>query len=377
MARAGFAARAAIADTPGAAWAWARFGDAAAPAIPPGEQRAWLAPLPVAGLRIDAASLATLDGLGLTRIGDLYALPRAGFGRRLGAPVVRRLDQALGTCGRADRAAPAGGAVPRRPSQRRAARPSPPASPRSCARCSTASPRGSSPSGSACAGCVSSPAAATPRSVELAVGTHAANRDAKHLARLFAEPLATLDVGFGIETLTLAAEAVEPLAPVQRALPQGGAGRAGDDAGALDLEQLCDTLEARLGAGRVLRLLPRASHIPERAVTRVAAAKATNNASWPLDRPRPVRLFARPEPIEAVAPVPDDPPLQFLRHRAAHRVARARGPERIAPEWWREDAATRDYYGVEDARGRRFWLFRSGLYGAEETPRWFVHGLFA
>ncbi|MGE5148328.1 MAG: DNA polymerase Y family protein, partial [Candidatus Eiseniibacteriota bacterium] len=211
---------------------------------------------------------------------------------------------------------------------------------------------------------------------ELAVGTHAASRDAKHLARLFTEPLATLDAGFGIETLTLAAEAVEPLAPVQRALPARGA-RVGGGENTLDLGQLCDTLEARLGAGRVLRLLPRASHIPERAVARVAAASATDDASWPLDRPRPVRLLARPEPIEAVAPVPDDPPLQFRRHRAAHRVVRARGPERIAPEWWREDAPTRDYYGVEDARGRRFWLFRAGLYGGEDTPRWFVHGLFA
>jgi protein ImuB len=212
---------------------------------------------------------------------------------------------------------------------------------------------------------------------EIVVGTHAPSRDPKHLARLFAEPLAGLDAGFGIETLTLAAEAVEPLAPVQRALPRSGAGRSASAAGTLDLEQLYDTLQARLGPGRVLRLMPRASHIPERAVARVAAANGTGGASWPLDRPRPVRLFARPEPIEALAPVPDDPPVQFRRHRAVHRVARARGPERIAPEWWRDDEETRDYYGVEDARGRRFWLFRSGLYGAEDAPRWFVHGLFA
>ena len=28
--------------------------------------------------------------------------------------------------------------------------------------------------------------------------------------------------------------------------------------------------------------------------------------------------------------------------------------------------------------GRRFWLYREGLYGRETAaPRWFVHGLFA
>ena len=39
---------------------------------------------------------------------------------------------------------------------------------------------------------------------------------------------------------------------------------------------------------------------------------------------------------------------------------------------------TRDYYLVEDEAGRRFWLYREGLYGRETAaPRWFVHGLFA
>jgi len=97
--------------------------------------------------------------------------------------------------------------------------------------------------------------------------------------------------------------------------------------------------------------------------------------------PRPVRLFARPEPIEASWLLPDDPPFRFTWRRRAHRVRRADGPERIAEEWWTEAGAMatdaiRDYYRVEDAEGRRFWLFRAGLPGAP-PPRWFVHGLFA
>jgi protein ImuB len=63
-----------------------------------------------------------------------------------------------------------------------------------------------------------------------------------------------------------------------------------------------------------------------------------------------------------------------------HEVRRAEGPERIAPEWWRTSgpALSRDYFRVEDAAGRRFWVYREGLWGRETvTPRWYLHGLFA
>ncbi|MDE0386644.1 MAG: DNA polymerase Y family protein, partial [Defluviicoccus sp.] len=104
-------------------------------------------------------------------------------------------------------------------------------------------------------------------------------------------------------------------------------------------------------------------------------------AAWPA-APRPIRLLAPPEPIEAVAPVPDDPPAMFRWRRVRRRVVRAEGPERIAPEWWlrpgSEDAcALRDYYRVEDQDGRRYWLFREGLYRPGAPPAWFIHGLFA
>ncbi|MBM3541578.1 MAG: DNA polymerase Y family protein, partial [Alphaproteobacteria bacterium] len=108
---------------------------------------------------------------------------------------------------------------------------------------------------------------------------------------------------------------------------------------------------------------------------------------WPARGPRPLRLFDPPEPVDAVAPVPDDPPVMFRWRRVIHRVARADGPERIAPEWWRAPkaetsdagtaaATTRDYYRVEDTEGRRFWLYRHGLFRPGAAPAWFVHGLF-
>jgi protein ImuB len=94
---------------------------------------------------------------------------------------------------------------------------------------------------------------------------------------------------------------------------------------------------------------------------------------------RPIRLFRQPEPVEVAATeVPEGPPLHFRWRRVMHRVARSEGPERIAPEWWHEEASTRDYFRVEDAKGRRYWLYRQGLYEtSQQAPRWFMHGIFA
>jgi protein ImuB len=96
---------------------------------------------------------------------------------------------------------------------------------------------------------------------------------------------------------------------------------------------------------------------------------------------RPIRLFELPEPVEAIAEVPDGPPVRFRWRRVLHEVAHAEGPERIAMQWWRDDkgrALTRDYFRVESRDGARVWLYREGLYGRDSgRPRWFLHGLFA
>ncbi len=100
-----------------------------------------------------------------------------------------------------------------------------------------------------------------------------------------------------------------------------------------------------------------------------------------LSPPRPIRLLGRPEPIEAIAEVPDGPPVRFRWRRVLHQVAHAEGPERIAMEWWHDPkgrALTRDYFRVESREGVRVWVYREGLYGRElQEPRWFLHGLFA
>jgi protein ImuB len=92
-------------------------------------------------------------------------------------------------------------------------------------------------------------------------------------------------------------------------------------------------------------------------------------------------MFARPEPVEAIAEVPDGPPMRFRWRRVLHQVAAVEGLERIAMEWWRDDRGnnlTRDYFRVESKEGARVWLYREGLYGRETArPHWFLHGLFA
>lgn len=144
-------------------------------------------------------------------------------------------------------------------------------------------------------------------------------------------------------------------------------------------DRLADRLGSRLGAGNVVRFAPRASFLPERAVAACAplaapagpAATAAVEIPWLRGRPRPLCLFLRPEPVAAMAPVPDGPPVLFRWRRRLHRVVWAEGPERLGAEWWREAlpalpgaSRTRDYFRVEDGDGRRFWLCRNGLYRA-------------
>ena len=176
--------------------------------------------------------------------------------------------------------------------------------------------------------------------------------------------------------VTLAAERVEPL-PER----QNGLDTLGEIAPEDGVAPLVDRLANRLGSDRVWRAAPYASHVPERAVVRQAPFAPGATGGWVKDRPRPVRLLARPEPIDAIATVPDDPPVTFRWRGRVRRVRRSEGPERLAEEWWRrppgetEPSHVRDYYRVEDETGARYWLFRAGLYGAADPPKWWLHGL--
>jgi protein ImuB len=381
------ASRIAVADTLGAAFAAAHF--AAAPdspaLLPPGEQRARLAPLPVEGLRLDPAAAAALRRLGLKRIGDLYPMPRAALARRFGEGLARRLDRALGDM--PEPLSPLGEAPTRR---LRLSFAEPIADPADLAR-ATRRLTGDLAHWLARDGVGARRLDLAFHRVDgrverLLLGTARPSRDAKHLARLFEERLDRVDPGLGVEDMILSVFAAEPLLPEQLNLnprpPSGGEGRVRGADEALNVPALLDRLGNRLGFAALSRLEARESHIPERASVHVPVGHSGTARSDALpDKPlRPIRLFDPPEPIEASYLLPDDPPFHFTWRRRRHRVMRADGPERIAAEWWREatgDAETRDYYRVEDADGRRFWLFRAGLCDEGGRPRWFLHGVFA
>lgn len=367
--RQGLKARAAIADTPGAAWAWARFGDAAAPCLPSGAQRQILSGLTIRALRLSPATVAGLARLGLRHIGDLEALPRAGLTARFGDVVLHRLDQAHG---REDEPI-----TPRRPvTPHRADR----------AFAEPIAYREDVAAGTRelldrlCADLESQGLGL--RRLELtafrldgtvrhlAIGTSRPSRDPQHLFYLLGEPLTRLDVGFGIEMLRLSALDVEGLAVRQTGLAEIAA-TAGGDA----LAQTLDRLGNRLGFDRLHRFALRQSHLPEGAVRRVVPMAAPDDEDWPEKR-RPLRLFERPESVDAVAPLPDAPPLMFRWRRQIHRITHAEGPERLSAEWWRRRQADRDYYRVEDEAGRRFWLYRDDGVNGAGPPRWFLHGIF-
>lgn len=405
----GFAVRTAIAASPGAAWAFARYGKAAQAIAPDGEQQA-LAGLPVAGLRLGAGPLALLDRLGLKRIGQLIGQPRAPLAARFGSVLLTRLDQVLG-------------------------HEDEPLSPRLPAPALIAERCFAEPvaDASAIAATVRSLAEALQpaltrrgegaRALQLVLfasdgtvtrlnlGTAAPVRDAGLIAALFAERLAAKSPGetdlgadfatghgnaAGFDMVRLCVTESEPLAETQIDL-------AGEAGGAADLTQLFSRLGARLGEASVTRPVAIDTHIPEQGVLArpVAAAGAGRGQDMPFPGPfpgyppeRPLKLFERPEPVEVIAEVPEGPPLAFRWRRVLYQVARAEGPERIAPEWWRDTmpaqnlaaqnlaGATRDYFRIEDRQGRRFWLYRDGLYGNEADhdagrPSWYVHGLFA
>jgi protein ImuB len=153
-------------------------------------------------------------------------------------------------------------------------------------------------------------------------------------------------------------------------------------ANAEQINAIVDVLSARLGPQRVLRPKLIEVHNPERAAgwrPALQNKKLETKYKPPRDgvMRRPLTLFARPQPIETIAAVPDGPPIRFRWRRVLREVARAEGPERISGDWLGGEP-TRDYYRVEDKDGRRYWLYREGLYGeSEESPLWFVHGLFA
>ena len=222
----------------------------------------------------------------------------------------------------------------------------------------------------------------------LAVETGRPVRDPKAIVKLFDERIAALadplDPGFGYDVVRLDIAAAEPLASASPEL-------IGTCESCEPADALIDRLSTRLARPRVTKLVSAETHIPEQAQLALSAVEQHQVLNFPVAEPgepplRPLHLFDPPELVRVTAAeIPDGPPAQFHWRRKPHSIVRSEGPERIAAEWWTrlggeqpgKGGLTRDYYRVEDIRGRRFWLFRHGLYSEKSNPRWYIHGLLA
>ncbi|GJE38014.1 protein ImuB [Methylobacterium persicinum] len=370
LARADVPARIALADTPGGAFALARCGAAGSLLVPSGETAAHLMALPVEALRLEREVSTGLRRLGLRRIGDVEALPRSGLARRFGLAPLLRLDQAIGR--RPEPLAPLAetrtfsGArgfldpIGRQEDVVAASR----------SLMDEIAPRLERAGLGACA------LRLTLHRVDgamraLEIGLSRPERSPERIAALVSLRLerlgAGLDAGFGFETVELTVTSAETMSPRQGTLGGSGSGER--------IASLADTLAQRIGR-RLVRLAPQDSHVPERAegiVPWIAPARP-----YPADLPaRPLVLFAKSEAARDVfATAPDGPPHRFRWRAREYRVARAEGPERIAPEWWRESGEPRDYYRIECEAGQRLWLYRDGPHGQERPATWYVHGMF-
>lgn len=382
LVRGGIAARVAVAGTLGAAWALARAATARADVtvLAPGQEAAALAPLPPALLRLEPRSVAGLARLGLRSVAELARLPRADLVARFGPLPALRLDQALGHVAEA-----VPWPHPAAPWEERVAFAEPIGTPEDLHRALRLLARrlGTRLAQARLGGQAFAATFLRVDGVRPALTAAAALpvNDPGYVAKLLGAKLDTLDPGFGIDAVVLAAKATAPLAPMQRGLDPSQAGDA--------VESMAETLDALascLGEGRVWRPAPFPSHVPERSLRRLLPLAAPPPLpAWPKLE-RPLRLLRRPEPVEAVAPVPDDPPMLLRWRGRAHRVRAAEGPERIAAEWWRRRAAqaqareeadlVRDYYRVELVTGQRLWLFRTGRSTGTPHARWFLHGVF-
>ncbi|MEW7008996.1 Y-family DNA polymerase [Lentilitoribacter sp. EG35] len=383
----GVYAQGAIAPTPGFSWGLARQHspenyDFRNTIMTWDNARIIALSFPMAALRLPLDMLVALDRVGLKNVKDILDAPRKPLTKRFGPFLLKRLDQMLG-------------------------QEDEPISPRLPVASLSVERRLAEPIGRQedIETCIEQLAKSLQNDMEkrgllgqqfmlllfrlngivrrLDIGLSAPSREPKRIKILFSEKLDNIydeaDAGSGFETIRLCIVSAVETSDQQATF-------SGKNNIQTDIDELADQIIVRLGAERVLKPAFHQSFIPERATSFISLMKnAFSKEEIQSEKNRPIRLFSNPEPVLAIAEVPEGPPITFRWRRSHYQVARAEGPERIGAEWWinGEDARTRDYYKVEDKSGRRFWIFREGLYERESenrdglVPRWFMHGLFA
>lgn len=354
----GYYIRSGIGDTIGAAWAKARFGED-------------IFSLPPAALRIEAETIERLEKLGLRTISSFIHMPKPTLRRRFGKLLLQRIDQLLGTA--EEFIIPV---FPTEPYHERLPCLEPIVTAMGieialerllndlCKRLEK--------DGKGLRMAIFKGYRVDGKIVQLIIGTNRPTINTRHLFKLFALKIDTLEPGLGIELFTMDAPKVEDLSAKQEKLwnSEGGLDNT-------ELAELLDRIEGKIGGGHIYRYLPDEHYWPERSFKNTSDIMEQPATEWKTERPRPLQILNSPEPIEVTAPIPDYPPMNFRYKGRLLKVMKADGPERIEPEWWLSTGQHRDYYTVEDEEGKRYWLFRLGHYDANKTYGWYLHGFFA
>jgi protein ImuB len=368
----GYDVKAAIADTPGLAWAVARYGMAKhvkAMTITQGRHVEAMLPLPVEALRQEPQVVEQLHKLGLHRVEQLIAIPRASLRRRFGQQLLNQLDLITGRkepvispvlsiepyherlpC--MEPIVTAGGIEVALDQLLR----------KLCHRLREdqkglryAVFKGYRVDGK----------------VEMVeIGTSRPSHHVAHLLKLFGLKISSMQPEMGFELFTLEASKVEDHFPTQSKMWEKSGGLEDDR-----VSELLDSLIAKFGV-QPTRYLQDEHYWPERSIKVALSLQEKPATPWRTERQRPLLLLANPEKIEVTAPIPDYPPMLFQLKGKLHRIVKADGPERIEQEWWLQQGQHRDYYRVEDEHGRRYWLFRLGHYH-DKKFQWFIHGYFS
>ncbi len=366
----GYDASMAMADTIGCAWAVARFGQDTS-IIESGGHAAALLTLPPASLRLEQGIIERLEKLGLRQVADFINMPRTALRRRFGPSLLQRIDEATGN--KEEMIIPV---HPVEPYHERLPCIEPIVTATGieialkqlldtvCKRLQheqkglrVAIFKGYRMDG---------------KIEKIEIGTNRPSCNSNHLFKLFEIKTGTIEPALGIELFTLDALKVEELVSQQEKL--------WENIGALDnneLSELLDRIQGKIGTNSIHRYLPDEHYWPERSYKLATGINEKLQTAWKIDRPRPLQILCKPDPIEVTAPIPDYPPMMFRYKGKLHKIIKADGPERIEQEWWLQEGQHRDYYCVEDEDGNRYWLFRLGHYDVAKSYKWFIHGFFA
>ena len=311
-----------------------------------------LAQVPIGCTAWDLERLQTLRAMGVTCLGELMRLPRAGLARRLSPAMLQDLDIALGK-------QPA----PRRAFVRRE---------RFRERCDFETEiehvayleKALEPLIEHCAQFLRRRQAGIQAlqlklkhregpATRVQIGLASITSERRRLTDVLCQKLTRLTLKAPVRSMELISGSLRGLSASSLDIFAGLTGAGSRD----NAPQLVERLRARLGEEAVYGVCLIPEHRPEAAWRRVQELSLTAGVKVRAEAveqklPRPVWLLNEPLPL---------PKPQILQ-----------GPERIESGWWDGKGVARDYYVARHSQGARLWVFQE-----RQSKLWYVHGVFA